>query len=86
MSTATTNSANDAITITIPAPLALAPDVCPSCGRCRSCGQPAPQVAPPFQPVNPWPWPWIGPIWVAPLTPEQGAPYYSVTSSVAGIG
>lgn len=27
------------------------PNICPGCGRCRECGQPAP-VSPPI--VNPW--------------------------------
>lgn len=74
--------------VTIPFFYPAPPDVCPSCGRCRTCGQPAPQ--PPFQPVNPYPWPYIGPIWVAPLTPEQGAPYFTVSTTIAdpanGVG
>jgi len=36
-----------------PAPLGA----CPGCGRCRTCGQPAPAPA------------WTGPIWVAPTYP-----------------
>ena len=44
----------------IPAPT---PNVCPGCGRCRHCGQPAtvpqPYVPAPFESVLPW----TNPIW-----------------------
>ncbi len=51
------------------------PHVCPSCGRCRSCGQPALVPAP----LNPWPQ-YVEPLWL--VDPNTG-PFYG---SAAGIG
>lgn len=61
-------------TTVVPQP--VVPNVCPSCGRCRECGQP---------PVAPQPVRYTGPIWVVPLSPSEGAPMYSnMSGAVVG--
>lgn len=71
---------------------------CPTCGRCRECGAPRDAkpttVTPGWPTLDPWTVPFqpttptypLGPIWVAPLTPEQGAPYFTTTNTIAVSG
>jgi hypothetical protein len=57
-------------------------DICPGCGRCRECGQPAPLPVIPYpvpQPTIPYPQPWREP--VSPL-PERWQPI-TITCSTA---
>lgn len=48
---------------------------CPGCGRCRTCGQPAPVV--------PAPIPWVSPMW---LVDPASLPSYTYTTQAPVIG
>jgi hypothetical protein len=58
-------STGDGVTF-IPLGPAPSPRVCPCCGRCRECGQPAPIVPTPYPSTNPWPQ-YVEPIWLVDL-------------------
>jgi hypothetical protein len=70
----------EAATTTTTAEVRTTPGVCPGCGRCRTCGAPAPAFEPrpvpqphqpqPIHPPGVLPWQPAYPTWVAPY----GAP------------